>query len=164
VKINSDFRDLLRNLNAAGVSYLVVGGYAVMVHTEPRYTKDLDLWIKPELNNAQALLAALFEFGAPVAGVTPEDFTEPEVFFQIGVDPVRVDILTSVLGLEFDEAWERKIEVSSAMSKPRYFAGKIFSPPRWPRAGPATELMHATFAGPQENKRGATKSSPENSS
>src|SRR5580692_5697363 len=99
VKINSDFRDLLRNLNGAGVQYLVVGGYAVMVHTEPRYTKDLDLWIKPELKNAQALLAALLEFGAPIADVTPEDFTEPEIFFQIGVDPVRVDILTSVLGL-----------------------------------------------------------------
>lgn len=111
MKINSDFRDLLRSLNAAGVKYLVVGGYAVMVHTEPRYTKDLDLWIKPDLDNAQVLLAALSEFGAPIAGVKPEDFTEPEIFFQIGVDPVRVDILTSVLGLEFETAWSRKIEV-----------------------------------------------------
>ncbi len=111
MKINSDFRDLLRNLNEAGVQYLVVGGYAVMVHTEPRYTKDLDLWIKPELKNAQALLAALSDFGAPIADVKPEDFTEPEIFFQIGVDPVRVDILTSVLGLEFDAAWARKIVV-----------------------------------------------------
>jgi hypothetical protein len=111
VKINSDFRDLLRSLNAAGVKYLVVGGYAVMAHTEPRYTKDLDLWIRADLDNAQVLLAALSEFGAPIADVKPQDFTEPEIFFQIGVDPVRVDIMTSVLGLEFETAWSRKIGV-----------------------------------------------------
>jgi hypothetical protein len=82
-----------------------------MVHTEPRYTKDLDVWIKPDLDNARALLAALAEFGAPTAGVKPDDFTEPEIFFQIGVDPVRVDIMTSVTGLDFATAWDRKIEV-----------------------------------------------------
>ena len=114
MKINSDFRDLLRGLNAAGVRYLVVGGYAVMVHTEPRYTKDLDLWIHPELENARLLLIALAEFGAPVGGLQPRDFTEPEVFFQIGVDPVRVDIMTSVSGLDFETAWNRKIEVDFA--------------------------------------------------
>ena len=111
MKINSDFKDLLRDLSEAGVRYLIVGGYAVMVYTEPRYTKDLDLWIKPELANARALLKALSEFGAPIAGVKPEDFTEPEIFFQIGVDPVRVDIMTSVLGLDFETAWNRRIEV-----------------------------------------------------
>jgi len=98
-------------LNAAGVRYLIVGGYAVMVHTEPRYTKDLDVWIQPERNNARLLLEALSAFGAPTAGVTPDDFTEPEVFFQIGVDPVRVDILTSVTGLDFEAAWGRRIAV-----------------------------------------------------
>lgn len=111
MKTNSDFRDLLRSFNAAGVKYLVVGGYAVMVHTEPRYTKDLDLWIRPDLENARAVLAALSEFGAPIGGVKPEDFTEPEIFFQIGVDPVRVDIMTSVTGLDFETAWDRKIDV-----------------------------------------------------
>ena len=111
MKINSDFRDLLRSLNAAGVRYLIVGGYAVMVHTEPRYTKDLDVWIEPERENARLLLEALAAFGAPVASVTPDDFTEPEIFFQIGVDPVRVDIMTSVTGLDFETAWDRRIEV-----------------------------------------------------
>ena len=111
MKINSDFRDLLRSLNAAGVKYLVVGGYAVMVHTEPRYTKDLDLWIEPEIGNARALLLALSAFGAPIAEVTAEDFTESEIFYQIGVDPVRIDIMTSVTGLEFAAAWGRKITV-----------------------------------------------------
>jgi hypothetical protein len=90
MKINSGFKDLLRSFNAAGVRYLIVGGYAVVVHTEPRYTKDLDIWIEPGLENARAMLEALAGFGAPTANVKPSDFTEPEVFFQIGVEPVRL--------------------------------------------------------------------------
>jgi hypothetical protein len=104
MKINSDFRDLLRGLNAAGVRYLIVGGYAVMVHTEPRYTKDLDIWIEPTELNAKALFVALAEFGVPLNDIQPADFTQPDVFFQIGVDPVRVDIMTAVPGLEFSQA------------------------------------------------------------
>ena len=79
----------------AGVRYLIVGGYAVMVHTEPRYTKDLDVWIEPTESNARALFVALANFGAPTTDVVPTDFMEPDVFFQIGVEPVRVDIMTS---------------------------------------------------------------------
>jgi predicted nucleotidyltransferase len=111
MKINSDFKDLLRDLNAAGVRYLIVGGYAVMIYTEPRYTKDLDLWIEPIESNARGLLAALARFGAPTKDVSAADFTEPEVFFQIGVEPVRIDIMTSVPGLDFRSAWSRKILV-----------------------------------------------------
>ena len=74
MKINSDFRDLLRDLNAAGVRYLIVGGYAAMVHTEPRYTKDLDLWIDPVESNAQKLFVALAEFGAPTKEYPSERF------------------------------------------------------------------------------------------
>jgi len=70
MKINSDFKDLLRDFNGEGVRYLIVGGYAVMVHTEPRYTKDLDLWVEPVDVNAEAVLRALAEFGAPTGGVT----------------------------------------------------------------------------------------------
>jgi predicted nucleotidyltransferase len=111
VKINSDFRDLLQNLNAAGVRYLIVGGYAVMVHTEPRYTKDLDIWIQADETNAHRLFAALAQFGAPMQDYTPADFTEPETFFQIGIDPVRIDILTSIGGVDFAPAWERRVEI-----------------------------------------------------
>ncbi len=111
MKINSDYRDLLRSLNAAGVRYLVVGGYAVMIHTEPRYTKDLDVWVEPEATNAQALLRALAAFGAPVKELTAADFTQPDTFYQIGIDPVRIDILTSIRGVEFAAAWERKVTV-----------------------------------------------------
>jgi hypothetical protein len=111
MKINSDFKDLLRNLNAAGIRYLIVGGYAVMVHTEPRYTKDLDIWINRDEQNARALLSALAGFGAPIGEVTAADLTEPDVFFQIGIEPVRIDILTTVPGLDFEAAWNRRIEV-----------------------------------------------------
>ena len=74
MKINSDFRDLLRSLNAAGVKYLVVGGYAVMVHTEPRYTKDLDLWVDPSEDNGPRVFQALAAFGAPLVGLSAHDF------------------------------------------------------------------------------------------
>ncbi len=111
MKINSDFRDLLRAFNEAGVRYLIVGGYAVMVYTEPRYTKDLDLWIEPKEANARAMLDALARFGAPTTDVAPADFLEPEVFFQIGVEPVRIDIMTSVTGLDFAGAWERRVMI-----------------------------------------------------
>jgi hypothetical protein len=76
MKINSDFKDLLQSFNAAGVRYLIVGGYAVMVHTEPRYTKDLNVWIEPTESNARALFAALSNFGAPTKDIAPTDFTE----------------------------------------------------------------------------------------
>ena len=108
MKINSDFKDLLRDLNGAGVRYLIVGGYAVMVYTEPRYTKDLDLWMEPTEPNAENLFVALAQFGVPVKDIRPSDFTDPNVFFQIGIEPVRVDIRTSVPGLDFLPAWQRK--------------------------------------------------------
>jgi predicted nucleotidyltransferase len=133
VKINSDFRDLLQNLNAARVRYLVVGGYAVMAHTEPRYTKDLDLWIDADEANVERLFAALTAFGAPMKDYSTSDFTEPETFFQIGMDPVRVDILTSVRGLEFGPAWDRRMEVdfggvvAPVLSRQDLIAAKVAS-------------------------------------
>lgn len=111
MKISSDYKDLLRDLNAAGVRYLIVGGYAVMIYTEPQFTKDLDLWIEPSEENAQVLFGALVRFGAPLVGIRAADFTEPETFYQIGVDPVRVDILTSIPGIDFTAAWERRLTV-----------------------------------------------------
>jgi len=111
MKVNSDFRDLLRALNEAGVRYLIVGGYAVMTHTEPRFTKDLDIWIEPAAANADRLISALAVFGAPLSGVGANDFTEPEVFFQIGIDPVRIDVMTSSPGLSFSDAWSRRVTV-----------------------------------------------------
>jgi hypothetical protein len=82
-----------------------------MVHTEPRYMKDLDLWIEPVESNAQKLFLALAEFGAPTTDIHPSDSAEPEVFFQVGMEPVRIDIMTFVTGLGFAPAWERKVMV-----------------------------------------------------
>jgi predicted nucleotidyltransferase len=109
--VNSDFSDLLRLFNDYGVRYLVIGGYAVIQYAEPRYTKDLDLWISTDRTNAEAIYKALREFGAPLAGLTAEDFAEEGYFYQMGVPPMRVDVLMGIPGLEFEPAWERRVEV-----------------------------------------------------
>ena len=109
--VNSDFKELLSIFNDKNVKYLVIGGYAVIKYAEPRYTKDLDLWVKPDTDNAQAVFSALRLFGAPLSGLTVEDFAHEGHFYQMGVAPVRVDILMSIPGLDFDEAWEQRAEV-----------------------------------------------------
>ena len=91
--------------------YLVVGGHAVMQYTEPRYTKDLDLWVDPAADNARKVHAALRRFGAPLDAVTAADFTNRELVYQIGVAPIRVDILMDVPGLTFKSAWKNRVEV-----------------------------------------------------
>jgi hypothetical protein len=101
----------LKCLNAAGVSYLIVGGYAVMIHSEPRYTKDLDIWVEMAPDNAEKLVAALRSFGAPLSGVSPADFLGTDVVYQIGVEPVRADFMTHVPGLLFNDAWQNRIDV-----------------------------------------------------
>jgi hypothetical protein len=93
-----------------GVKYLVVGGFAVIYHSQPRFTKDMDLFIKPDLENAKATYKALAEFGAALQGIQPEDFTDRESFFRFGRDPKGFDILPSIPGVDFDAAWERRVE------------------------------------------------------
>lgn len=105
-----DFKELLSVLNAHSVKYLVVGAYAVSVHAQPRATKDLDILVKPDAENARVLYAALKEFGAPLAGVTSSDFAERGPFFRMGHEPVAVDILTEIPGVDFDAVWERRFE------------------------------------------------------
>ena len=109
--VNSDFSDLLSLLGARRVKYLVIGGYAVVQHAEPRFTNDLDLWIGTDATNADAVYSALRDFGAPLAGFTPDDFKEEGWFFQMGVPPSRVDILMGIPGGEFQTAWERRLDV-----------------------------------------------------
>jgi hypothetical protein len=104
-----DLKDLLHAFNAHGVKYLVVGGYAFGVHAEPRATKDLDLFIRPDGENSKAVFSALAQFGAPLSGLGPADFMDGTIF-QIGQPPARVDILQQIEGVSFDEAWENRIE------------------------------------------------------
>jgi hypothetical protein len=107
--MNSDFSDLLKSLNAAGAEYLVVGGLAVILHTEPRYTKDLDIWINNSRSNAKHVYQALREFGAPLRDVTVDDFTQPGLVYQIGVAPTRIDILMGLESMSFSDCWSRRI-------------------------------------------------------
>lgn len=106
--MNSDFKELLADLCRFRVRFPVVGGYAVMYHSEPRFTKDLDLWIEPDPENAARLRDALLKFGAWLSHMNVSDFAQPGVMFQVGMPPVRVDLLTSVPGLEFQGCWERR--------------------------------------------------------
>ncbi len=107
---NSDFNELLKAFNDCEVKYLVIGGYAVMYYTEPRFTKDLDLWVEASQENGRRVFQALARFGAPLAGVTAADFSQEGLFYQMGRPPVRVDVLTSVTGLTFPEAWPSRVE------------------------------------------------------
>ncbi len=110
--INPDFNDLLRAFNAAEVRYLVVGAYAVTFHAQPRFTKALDLWIEASPENAARVHAALTSFGAPIGDLTLDDLANAEMVYQIGVAPNRIDILMGVSGLEFREAWPRRVDSS----------------------------------------------------
>ena len=109
---NPDFKDLFNILNDAGVRYLVVGAHAVIYHAQPRYTKDLDLWVEPSPANARRLWQALGRFGAPLQGVAVEDFTDPDVIYQIGLEPNRIDIQTAVAGLQFEPAYQGAVETT----------------------------------------------------
>jgi hypothetical protein len=109
--MDPDFHDILLALNVHNAKYLVVGGYAIGVHSEPRATKDLDLWVLTDIVNSKAVYRALVAYGAPLTGVSPEDFNEKaKAGFQIGVAPARIDILHQIDGVSFDEAWERRVE------------------------------------------------------
>lgn len=110
--MNSDFKDLLRQFNDAGVKYLVVGGWAYMEHVEPRYTKDLDLWIERSNENADQVLTALRSFGAPLRELTHDDLTAAGTFFQIGLPPNRIDIITQLEEMDFAACWERRKTVN----------------------------------------------------
>jgi hypothetical protein len=107
--VNPDFSDMLSALNAEGVEYLVVGGYALAVHGWPRATKDIDVWVRPTPENARRAFRALARFGAPLQGVAWTDLSREGVVLQIGVAPNRIDVLTRVEGLTFDEAWPGRV-------------------------------------------------------
>jgi len=105
-----DYKDLLSAFHAHGVRYLIVGAYAVTYHAQPRFTKDIDLFIKADSANAQATYAALAAFGAQLQSIRPEDFAEPGSFFRFGRDPHGFDILPDIPGVDFEAAWGRRVE------------------------------------------------------
>lgn len=103
--MSPDFKDLLSAFNANGVEYLVVGAHALAAHGRVRATGDLDIWVRPEPANAGRVMRALAEFGAPLHDLSIEDLSRPGTIFQIGVATLRIDILTGIDAVEFDEAW-----------------------------------------------------------
>jgi hypothetical protein len=121
--LSPDFKELLKLLADCRVRYMIVGGYAVMRYTEPRFTKDLDLWVEANADNAERVFKALVAFGAPLEAMTPADFAEEGFFYQLGRPPVRVDILMSVSGRTFAEAWPNRLE-ESIEGVPAIFVGR----------------------------------------
>ncbi len=107
-----DFRDVLFELTRAGARFLVVGAHALGVHGVPRATVDLDIWIEPTPENAQRVWRALAAFGAPLdsLALSPDDFVRPDSVAQLGLPPWRIDILTAISGVSFDEAWGGRVE------------------------------------------------------
>jgi len=120
-----DQTDLLSAFNAHKVEYLVIGGHAVGEYSQPRGTKDLDLLIRSSKENSEAVFSALAEFGAPLSGLTPDDFHgHPESIFQIGVEPARIDLLQSIPAVDFDEAWANRTESLVDDRTPAHFISR----------------------------------------
>lgn len=112
--MSPDFRDLLAEFNAHGVEYLVVGAHALAAYGVVRATKDFDVWVRPSAENASKVLQAISAFGAPLHDLTSEDLARPGLIFQIGVAPIRIDIVTEIDGVEFEEAWPERLQTSFA--------------------------------------------------
>lgn len=121
--LNPDFKDMLVALNDANVDYLVVGAYAVAVHGYPRATGDLDLWVRADKETAPRVMRALAAFGAPMHEIAEADFATPSTVFQIGVPPGRIDILTTILGV--DRAWGRNAVFDLGRDCDRLFTNTI---------------------------------------
>jgi hypothetical protein len=110
MEVQKDFRDLLELFNAHNVDYIIVGAYALGFHGAPRYTGDLDIFVKPDPVNAQRILRALEAFGFGSVGLTGADFESHDKVVQLGLPPVRVDIITSITGVPWEEAWSGRVE------------------------------------------------------
>ncbi len=108
--LNQDFKEFIESLNKNKVRYLVIGGYAVAFHGHPRYTKDIDIWIGMDRENAANIVKALAEFGFASLGLKEEDFTTPDQIIQLGYPPERIDILTTPPGVNFEECYARRVE------------------------------------------------------
>jgi len=109
--LNPDFRDMLSALSDEKAEFLLVGAHALAAHGLPRATGDMDLWIRASGENARRVWRALARFGAPLDQLSETDLQAPETVFQIGISPCRIDILTSISAVEFEEAWSGRLEV-----------------------------------------------------
>ncbi len=108
MRVEKDFKELLKLFNKYEVKYCIIGAFAMAFHVEPRYTKDLDILIEPSIENARRIVNALKEFGFGSLKLSAEDFCQKEKFIQLGFEPVRVDLVTSIQGLDFQQVWEHR--------------------------------------------------------
>ena len=109
IQLAIELREFLRSLNEHHVEYLLVGGYAVGYHGHPRATGDMDLWVAANKSNAEKIVAALISFGFGDTKVTPELFLEPDAIIRMGNEPLRIELMTTISGLTFDEAYAKRI-------------------------------------------------------
>lgn len=107
--MNRDFAEMLSAFSEAGAEFLVIGAHALAAHGIVRATGDLDIWVRPTRENAERVMRALMVFGAPLMDLTIDDLLKADTVFQIGVEPSRVDVLSGISGVGFDEAWSRRI-------------------------------------------------------
>jgi len=126
MEIRKDFKELLESLNAHEVEYIIVGAFALAWHGHPRYTGDLDIYVNPKPDNASKLLAALEDFGFGSLGLAPSDFEEPDQVIQLGVAPLRVDILTSISGVDWDASWAGSVHGNYGETPARYLGKAQF--------------------------------------
>jgi hypothetical protein len=108
--LNQDFREFIQSLNDNGVRYLVIGGYAVAFHGHPRYTKDIDIWIGTDVENATKIVKALGQFGFASLGLQASDFTAPDQFILLGYPPNRIDLITTTPGVDFDICYSTRVQ------------------------------------------------------
>ena len=121
--MNSDFKDLLRILHEEEVRYLIVGGYAVIYYSQPRYTKDIDIWLEPSGQNAEKMMRVFASFGIPMLGLNKEDFATAGTQLSLGVEPNQIDLLTTIPGLQFEQSWLTK-ETTEEEGFPIHYVGK----------------------------------------
>jgi hypothetical protein len=157
-----EFVEMLFALSDEGVEYVVVGGYAVGVHLEPRATKDIDIFIRPSKTNAKRVMRALARFGAARFDLTERDLAREGIVFQIGIAPRRIDILTSISAVTFDEAWRTRHEVKiSGLASPVAFLGRDALATNKRAVGRPQDLADVTMleraSQPKVARRGATR-------
>lgn len=123
MKLGKDLREFIELLNSRRVDYIIVGGHAVAFHGHPRFTGDIDFLLRPSQENAELLIGAIIEFGFPEIRLSAGDFTRPNTVVQLGYPPNRVDLLTSISGVDFEEAWSSRL-AGELDGLPVYFLGR----------------------------------------
>jgi len=150
--MDRDLRDLLSALNSHEVRYVVVGSYALAVHAQPRATGDLDVLVDTAPENVEAVYAALADYGAPIQGLTPKDFEDPDSIFQIGVSPIRIDIIKRITSLDFSTVWTNSVpwlidgEVSARYISREHFIQNKLAVGRLQDLADVSAVMQATAA------------------